>query len=148
MTISLEEMAKLADAATSAPWELHHNNLYVAGPTLNGDWDWVVCAEGKPNDGYTGAQSVEEIYGHKVADNNRFIAASREFVPWACAEIRRLEALLRPHGHWCAHLMHDRDRYKAVLELMARHAGIADKTAWDFVAMAREALNPPRAEGK
>lgn len=74
-----EAIAKLREArenATAGPWSLDHKGFFVSTPTVDGDWDWIVCAEEDPGDDYTGPSSVQDIYGPRVLSNNAFICLS------------------------------------------------------------------------
>lgn len=102
--IDLDELERLANAATPGPWIEDYTDHRIPYPFIHGPLS-------KPK-GQLGVQLVVAnlpISGREIHDM-AFIAAARTAVPQLVARVRELEALLRkaewtenPHGYggWC-----------------------------------------------
>jgi hypothetical protein len=81
---NIDEMEKLAAAATPGPWKID-----VA-------WsDDLITVANSRGDNIFGDQCVGAMDDEADVATARFIAASRDFVPWACDRIRKLEAVAK-----------------------------------------------------
>ncbi len=90
--IDLDRLLELESAASPAPWTTEHSDRYVAGPTIDGDWDWIAGPIVLPDDGYSGEMTDADCRGNKIEANCRLIAAMRNNIKALieCAKVLKL----------------------------------------------------------
>jgi hypothetical protein len=95
--ITLDEMQKLCDEATCGPWEA--NKQYVRIQVKDDPYSLICWSD----DG--GFLRGEDVF---------FIAASREFVPWAIKRIQKLEKVAEVARYTTCNHMGDAVEYYSV----------------------------------
>ena len=68
MTIDIKKLQELYDSATPSPWSLEHDDTMIAGPSEEGDWDWVIG-------------ELEDEDSTRIEKNAAFIHAIHESTP-------------------------------------------------------------------
>lgn len=75
--MNLNEMEKLCEIATPGPWDIR---------AIHRALDWM-------------SNNADDLNDQGL--NAKFIAASRDFVPWACKRIRELEEIESKYEGLC-----------------------------------------------
>jgi hypothetical protein len=92
--MKLEDIEKLCENIAKGPWHVSYGDGYAEGifcSKMNCDHEWDIGSILKvPND----ISDSYYCFSSQISTNNaKFIAASRDFVPWAIKRIRRLEKI-------------------------------------------------------
>jgi hypothetical protein len=83
--VDIEAIRERANAATKGPWETAHNDTYVGGSVIDGDWDWII-GDLQIDSG----QDQEDYRGKRIKENCIFVAHARQDIPALCDEIESL----------------------------------------------------------